>query len=252
MSNVTFSGSPFEDVEQFFREWEAMIGTTKLEDKQYLDKLGTCLRKTAKNFYWAHRNQDKTITLAKMKELMIKNFKPERPGLIYRSAAENRVQQPGELVADYAWDKYSLIQKIDPKPADDEAIQMVLRGLRSQPLVSSLYSETFSDFMAFYSKLKLKAEAMAFAQAGNSTAQPEAAVLLADGEVRPEMRKWIPRVSANGEKSLQKQGRYKRLLAWNEKGEPRCFNCNDYGHMAKECKKEKVRKQGNGSREQVE
>lgn len=249
LNNVTFSGNPFEDIEQFFREWEAMLGTTKLESTQHLDKLGTCLKKTAKHMYWARRLKEPTVSLAAMKQFLIDNFRPKRPGLIYRSAAENRVQLPGELVADYSWDKYALIQKIDPTPSDKEAIQMVLRGLRSQPLVSALYGEEFSDFMEFYNKLKLKAEGMAFAQAGSMSAQPEAAVLLADGEVRPELQKWIPRVSANGEKALQKQSRNRRQLAWNEKGEPRCFNCNEYGHMSKECKKEKVQKKsGNDQR----
>lgn len=249
LNNLSFSGTPFEDVEQFFREWEAMIGTTKLEDKQHLDKLGSSLKSTAKSMYWAKRQKEPSVTMENMKKFLINSFRPERPGMIYRTAAESRVQMPGELVSSYAWDKYSLIQKIDPKPDDKEAIQMVLRGLRSSPLISSLYGEDFSDFMTFYTKLKLKAEGMAFAQSGN-----DATILLADGEIRSDMQKWTPRVSNTGEKALQKQGR-NRQRAWNEQGEPRCFNCNIFGHMAKDCKEEKKgrkddKKSGNGRREQ--
>ena len=245
LTTLSFSGTPFEDIKQFFREWKAFIGTTKLDEKQHLDKLGASLKSTAKKFYWAKRTQNPKITFDEMEKYLIDNFKPERPGMVYRKAAESRVQLPGELVSDYAWDKYTLIQKIDPPPGDQESIEMVMRGLRSSPLISSLYGEEFSDFMAFYSKLKLKAEGMAFAQAGS-----EATVLLADGEIKTDMKKWIPQLSERGERALQRQGKSRRQMAWNEKGEPRCFNCNEFGHMARECKKEKVRKQENFSRGQ--
>jgi hypothetical protein len=32
-------------------------------------------------------------------------------------------------------------------------------------------------------------------------------------------------------------GRVRHIF--NDKGEPKCYNCNDFGHMAKECKKPK-------------
>ena len=42
----------------------------------------------------------------------------------------------------------------------------------------------------------------------------------------------------------QRQGAEGRPPAWNDRGQPRCFNCNLFGHLANDC--QKPRRSGNG------
>jgi transposase InsO family protein len=45
--------------------------------------------------------------------------------------------------------------------------------------------------------------------------------------------------SGGGQHQSRQQKAGHQLPPWNEKGEPRCYNCNQYGHMGKACSKPK-------------
>jgi len=54
--------------------------------------------------------------------------------------------------------------------------------------------------------------------------------------------------TASGKRSSGNRGKPGRKPAFNDKGEPLCFNCQEYGHMAKDCKKpEKAKTSNSGS-----
>jgi hypothetical protein len=48
--------------------------------------------------------------------------------------------------------------------------------------------------------------------------------------------------AASGKKSSGNRGKPGRKPAFNDKNEPLCFNCQEYGHMAKDCKRPKKEK----------
>jgi hypothetical protein len=54
--------------------------------------------------------------------------------------------------------------------------------------------------------------------------------------------------AGSGKRGNDNRGRPGRKPARNDKGEPLCFECHEYGHMAKDCQRPKKEESGEGSR----
>lgn len=258
-----FLGTSGEDVEDFFREFESHFKTSKLQDEQKLDKLASFLSGGAKKCYWSSKELDKTITYDKMKVALTKAFKPQRPGIYARAAAENRKQQPGEPVIQYVWDKLSLLQKCDPKPGEPEIVQGILRGLRDPNVVSAMYSEQNLDtFDTFYAKLLLVTEGFNYAKA-----MAEPTVFNIGEATDTDKQRLLPKMVGSGPPREERRdtrddrrdsrgrlrGRGRGRVRFQVDNRPRqdynrrprqtegktydveCWTCHDYGHFARNC-----------------
>ena len=52
---------------------------------------------------------------------------------------------------------------------------------------------------------------------------------------------WQQQQGKHADKKKKTEGNQKKLPAYNEKGEPRCFNCDVYGHMGRDCSQKKTK-----------
>lgn len=108
-------------------------------------------------------------------------------------------------------DAYTRLGRAEPEPMEI--------GMAAQPAASS----HLSQIVGALEKL--------------GKAQERISTRLAKLEVGQQPRDVTPTAGRNRKNPQSKAG---RPPAWNEKGQPRCFACQKFGHMAKECS-------GNGS-----
>lgn len=218
---------PFSGDEESFDRWERQLqllkATYTLDDKAVRILIGSRLRGRALDWLYS-KAEFLEITVTQLLEEMRSMFGRRISKLVLRKEFEGRVWKYGESFSEYLHDKIILANKVPV--AEDEVVDYIVEGipdpmLRDQARIQKL--KTTESLREAFERVKLRPKS------GQS--------------FDPSMKKKVNNPIMKNDKSSRNED------SKTSRGSFRCYNCNDQGHLARDCKQ--VKKEQTKRREQT-